>query len=54
MDCLFQVADELVAEFADTNNYFASPDPDNPNTVKKYDYSPLSLLCYILSVMLIL
>uniref|UniRef100_A0A0E0QZL8 Transcription factor-like protein DPB n=3 Tax=Oryza TaxID=4527 RepID=A0A0E0QZL8_ORYRU len=27
-----EVADELVAEFADPNNNFASPDPDNPNT----------------------
>uniref|UniRef100_A0A0E0M821 Uncharacterized protein n=1 Tax=Oryza punctata TaxID=4537 RepID=A0A0E0M821_ORYPU len=27
-----EVADELVAEFADPNNNFASPDPENPNT----------------------
>jgi hypothetical protein len=30
---LFQVADELVAEFSDPNN-IDSPDPDNPNAVR--------------------
>uniref|UniRef100_A0A0D9XK27 E2F/DP family winged-helix DNA-binding domain-containing protein n=1 Tax=Leersia perrieri TaxID=77586 RepID=A0A0D9XK27_9ORYZ len=42
-----EVADELVAEFADPNNNFAPPDPDNPHiAVKKYDYSPWFLICY--------
>jgi hypothetical protein len=33
MAFLFQVADELVAEFSDPNN-IDSPDPDNPNAVR--------------------
>ena len=45
MACLFQVADELVAEFADPNNNIGSPDPDNPNAVKKYDFSLWSVIC---------
>jgi transcription factor Dp-1 len=33
------VADELVAEFKDPNSNIGSPDPDNPNAVKKYGCS---------------
>lgn len=33
---LYQVADELVAEFADPNNSILPPDPDNPNAVEKW------------------
>jgi hypothetical protein len=33
MAFLFQVADELVAEFSDPNN-IDSQDPDNPNAVR--------------------
>jgi len=32
--CIFQVADELVAEFSDPNINIDSPDPDNPSAVR--------------------
>jgi hypothetical protein len=34
MVCIFQVADELVAEFSDPNINIDSPDPDNPSAVR--------------------
>lgn len=34
MACIFQVADELVAEFSDPNINIDSPDPDNPSAVR--------------------
>jgi len=35
IDCIFQVADELVADFSNLNINIDSPDPDNPCPVKK-------------------
>jgi len=34
MTCIFQVADELVAEFSDPNIKIDSPDSDNPTAVR--------------------
>jgi hypothetical protein len=38
IDCIFQVADELVADFSNLNINIDSPDPDNPCPVKKTLY----------------